>query len=67
MARKEHKGGNLKNNDVERDLKVKGYTKDAGSNYHGSQDTGDSKRRDMGTEVQQRDGRPEEGANKENE
>ena len=53
---KENKGGFLRNEQVEQDLKAKGKTESA---YEGSQDTGDKLVRQTGNEVQQRDGRPE--------
>ena len=58
MAQKENKGGILHNSDIEQDLKVKG--KQEGGSYTGSQDTGDKKVRQMGTDVQRADGKPEE-------
>lgn len=56
MNRKERKGGNLNNREVE---KVINRGKNADSKTHpysGSQDTGDQKVRHMGNEVQQQDG-----------
>ncbi len=55
MAQKENKGGLLTNEQIEQDLKAKGKA-DNQNGYIGSQDTGDSKVRQMGSEVQQRDG-----------
>jgi hypothetical protein len=62
MANKENKGGTLTNAQVEDDNRVKGKTEGA---YGGMQDTGDKGVRHRGTEVQQRDGLPEEGQNEE--
>lgn len=56
MATKENKGGFLRNEQVEQDLKAKGKNESA---YEGSQDTGDKILRQAGNNVQQRDGRPE--------
>lgn len=39
MASKENKGGELTNEQLEKDLKVKGTTEQPGG-YHGTQDTG---------------------------
>lgn len=58
MSNKENKGGLLTTEQVEQDLKVKGKDGNEGG-YHGSQDTGDEAIRQMGTEVQKRDGQPE--------
>ena len=57
MAHKENKGGILTNEQLEQDLKAKG--KQDGT-YVGMQDTGDRGVRHRGTEVQQRDGLPED-------
>lgn len=57
MNRKENKGGTLTNAQVEEDNEVKGKQEGA---YHGVQDTGDKGVRQNGTDVQQRDGLPEE-------
>ena len=59
MANKENKGGELSNEQVEKDLKVRGKDGQEGR-YVGMQDTGDDGIRSMGTEVQQRDGLPPE-------
>ena len=58
MARKENKGGNLHNEDIERELKVQGREEKTGRSYAGSQDTGDNTVRSLGTEVQRADGSP---------
>jgi hypothetical protein len=58
MASKENKGGILKNTQVEQDNKVKGKSGEQGQ-YRGMQDTGDDGKRERGTEVQRRDGLPE--------
>ena len=42
MARKENKGGQLTNEQVEQDLKVKGKAASKNEAYHGAQDNGDS-------------------------
>jgi hypothetical protein len=60
MATKENKGGLLSNEDIENDLKAKGVP-ERQNGYRGTQDTGDDTIRPMGTEVQKRDGQPEEG------
>jgi hypothetical protein len=57
MNKKENKGGFLKNEQVEQDLKVQ--NKNEGS-YNGSQDTGDKTIRQFGNDTQQRDGFAEE-------
>lgn len=59
MAHKENKGGFLSNEEVEQDLKAKGKAENQ-NGYSGSQDTGDDGVRQMGTEVQHRDGWPED-------
>lgn len=56
MATKENRGGLLKNEDIEQDLKAKGRSEGA---YEGAQDTGDKTVRQAGTDVQKRDGRPQ--------
>lgn len=56
MAKKENKGGNLHNEDIERELKVEGREEKTGRSYAGSQDTGDSTVRPLGTPVQRSDG-----------
>lgn len=58
MAKKENKGGELTNEQIEQDLKAKGVSDD-GRGYRGTQDTGDASVRSIGTEVQKRDGLPE--------
>jgi len=60
MARKENKGGLLTNEQVERELQRTGGEEKGGRGYRGIQDTGDSTVRELGTEVQQEDGRPPE-------
>lgn len=57
MTQKENRGGILTNEQVEEDLKAKGADTPA-TGYRGSQDTGDAGKRDLGTEVQRRDGAP---------
>ena len=66
MAKKENKGGILKNDQIEQDLKAKGRTPDNTDAYSGSQDTGDKGVRQMGDAVQQRDGQPGDEQNGEN-
>ena len=58
MAKKENKGGVLKNDQVEQDLKAKGKAAQDSEAYIGSQDTGDREVRQLGNEVQRADGRP---------
>ena len=58
MARKEHKGGILSNEEVERDNRAKGKNADNNPGYSGIQDTGDQKVRGTGNEVQKNDGLP---------
>ena len=62
MAEKENKGGWLRPEQVEEDLKVKDKT-DSKQSYSGSQDTGDEELRQMGNEIQRRDGQPEGESN----
>ena len=59
MAQKENKGGLLSNEQIEQDLKARGKTDDK-NGYAGSQDTGDDGVRQLGTEVQKRDGQPDD-------
>jgi hypothetical protein len=56
MAKKENKGGFLSPEQVEQDNKVKGKTSQHEGGYRGSQDTGDTGVRELGTEVQRQDG-----------
>jgi hypothetical protein len=62
MARKENKGGNLTNEQIEQDNKVKGKHTGQGQ-YEGAQDTGDHTISSLGTEVQRKDGLPDEELN----
>lgn len=66
MAHKENKGGILKNDEVEQDLRAKGKSSENAETYIGSQDTGDEEIRQLGNDVQKRDGRPKEEKNGEN-
>jgi hypothetical protein len=59
MSQKENRGGLLSNEQIEQDLKAKGKT-GTSNGYVGSQDTGDDGLRQMGTNVQKRDGQPED-------
>lgn len=59
MAKKENKGGILTNEQIEQDLKAKGRSEQQ-PGYRGTQDTGDKGIRSLGTDVQQRDGLPED-------
>jgi hypothetical protein len=59
MAKKENKGGELTNDQIEKDLKTKGNP-DQQNWYRGSQDTGDQKIRSLGNDVQRKDGLPDE-------
>lgn len=52
MAKKEHKGGLLTNEEVERDNKIKGKNPDGSVGYTGAQDTGEDKIREVGSETQ---------------
>lgn len=64
MAKKENKGGLLTPEHIEKDNAAKGKNPEGG-HYHGSQDTGDTKVRQLGSQVQQNDGitdEPEEQA-----
>jgi hypothetical protein len=63
MSNKENKGGLLSNEQVEKDIQVKGKKEQEGG-YVGMQDTGDEGVRSMGSEVQQRDGMPPENEEK---
>lgn len=60
MARKENKGGQLTNEQVEQELQRTGGNEKSGRGYRGTQDTGDTTVRELGTQVQQEDGRPPE-------
>ena len=64
MARKENKGGNLSNKDVEKELEIKGNSETEGGSYRGMQDTGDTTIRPIGTDVQRRDGMATEDLHK---
>ena len=59
MAKKENKGGELTNEQIEQDLRAKGVSNQQ-KGYRGTQDTGDESLRSLGTEVQKNDGRPKE-------
>ena len=61
MSNKENKGGFLSNSQIEEDNKVKDKQPSA---YEGAQDTGDKAVRQMGNEVQQRNGLPEKDEEK---
>jgi hypothetical protein len=65
MAKKENKGGELTNKQVEKDLKTK-CNPDQQNWYRGAQDTGDQKIRSLGNEVQRNDGLPDEEINERN-
>jgi hypothetical protein len=56
MAKKEHKGGMLTNEEVERDNRARGKDAKGKPVYSGVQDTGDQKIRGKGSEVQKSDG-----------
>jgi hypothetical protein len=60
MSKKENKGGLLSNEQIEQELQRTGADESASRGYRGSQDTGDDIVRDLGTEVQQQNGRPPE-------
>jgi len=60
MARKENEGGLLSNEQVEKEVQRTGGNEKSGRGYRGSQDTGDTTVRDLGTPVQREDGRPPE-------
>lgn len=60
MTEKENKGGELSNGQIEQDLRIRNKNGSAEGGYVGMQDTGDTGVRQKGTEVQQRDGQPEE-------
>jgi hypothetical protein len=62
MAKKENKGGRLRNEQVEEDNKVKGKPGKS-QGYVGTQDTGDQKLRQYGNAVQKKDGLPDEAIN----
>jgi len=55
MAKKEHKGGLLTNEEVERDYKIKGKNPDGSGGYTGAQDTGEDKIQGLGSETQKKD------------
>ncbi len=56
MAQKENKGDELTNEQIEQDLKAKGRNDQDGRSYRGSQDTGDTGKRELGSDVQRNDG-----------
>jgi hypothetical protein len=56
MAKKEHKGGILTNEEVERDNRAKGKDAKGNPGYSGMQDTGDQKIRGKGSKAQKNDG-----------
>ena len=60
MAKKENRGGELTNEQVERDNEIKGKTDQNEGGYRGLQDTGDTTVRGLGTDVQQNEGMPDE-------
>ena len=60
MTEKENKGGELSNEQIEQELKVRNRNGGAEGGYIGMQDTGDTGVRQVGNPVQQRDGQPEE-------
>lgn len=60
MAKKENKGGILKNDQVEQDIKAKGKASANSETYIGSQDNGESIVRSRGDAVQRADGRQPE-------
>jgi hypothetical protein len=60
MANKENKGGVLKNDQIEQDLKAKGKASEDSEAYIGSQDTGDRNVRHLGNDVQRADGLPKD-------
>jgi hypothetical protein len=60
MAKKENRGGNLSNEQIEEELARKEQTTGEVHGYQGAQDTGDDKVRSLGTPVQKRDGFLEE-------
>lgn len=63
MAEKENKGGLLSNEQVEQDIRVKGKASEGNEAYIGSQDTGDKNVRQLGNDVQRRDGLPADEEN----
>jgi hypothetical protein len=63
MDKKEINRGELTNEDIERDLKAKGQGENT-RGYSGLQDTGDQTIRHLGTDVQRRDGLPEDETEK---
>ncbi|HEU4633751.1 MAG TPA: hypothetical protein VFS22_07200 [Flavisolibacter sp.] len=65
MAKKENKGGRLTNEQVEKDNRSKGRS-DTSQSYVGLQDTGDKKLRQFGTDVQRKDGLPDDDIKKDN-
>lgn len=56
MARKEHKGGILTNEEIDRDNNAKGRDEKNNPGYSGMQDTGDQKIREKGGDVQKTGG-----------
>ena len=65
MNKKENKGGILSNEQVEQELQRTGANDKDARGYRGMQDTGDQTVRDLGTDVQQQDGRPPENLDEE--
>ena len=66
MAKKENKGGLLNNEQIEKELERTGANESGGRGHRGMQDTGEDIVRDMGTPVQQSNGRPPEEKNERN-
>jgi hypothetical protein len=60
MAKKENKGGLLSNEQIEKELERTGANEKGDGGYRGMQDTGEDIVRELGTPVQQSDGRPPE-------
>jgi hypothetical protein len=59
MAKKENKGGFLSNDQLEKDLKTRGETKQPGG-YHGMQDTGERSTGNPASSDQHRNGKEDE-------
>lgn len=63
MAKKENKGGELTNEQIERDLRNRQQEQNTG--YTGSQDTGEKKIRELGSDVQRTNGEGKSSPEKE--
>lgn len=58
MQQKEKAGGELTNEEIEKEISRRNSGDENSHTYRGSQDTGEQTIRELGTEVQKRDGLP---------